>query len=137
LLYFFIKLAFSYTIIAIPTRFVSQGHDLRIKYFFPICIINPIKIWFVKQDVLYNLENFGNIEEFNQHSVEAINVFFGSLESLSDFDIISAGTYVDGIHPLDPDYGSYEYFLLQAKNSNKKCVVFRDIKSKKILWFRN
>jgi hypothetical protein len=57
LIFFSIRFIFSYTILSVPYMFGTRTYENYSKYFFPICIMNPLKIKKVKIDIVHYLEN--------------------------------------------------------------------------------
>jgi hypothetical protein len=127
----------SYAIVEMPHGCGTMAYSGGTKHFFPKCIINPIKAKSVKEDIIYYVEN----AVIPQYQMRVIHEFFGSLERLSDFDIVSYNKYSDYTF----EGRSTESFLLQKKGSGDKrrptvgggCVVFRDKETKQILGFAN
>lgn len=122
LIFVVIRLLFFYTFFNIPYVFGTKTYEGRSKYDFPICLTNPLKTKEIKKCVIQYLEN--NTEEIGQ--AEKRSIFFDQLDDVSDFDIVSVNT----------DHHSENSFLLQSKgNSSKRCVVFIDKKSNRVLGF--
>jgi hypothetical protein len=127
------------------------------KYDFPICIVNPITTQSVKDSILqFVKQTFESNPQYTKEEVEAIKYaanykfkydkskyaeicyfenlerFFGSLNEMKDFDIVSVAISTEevGINK------NVDSFLLQQKeNPEKKCVAIINKNTNQLLKF--
>lgn len=108
--YIITRLCFSYTLFNVPYMFGTKTYVGGAKYDFPICFINPLKIYQLKNNLLEGIK-----KDSPQTNIEDFSDFFKDLKNISDFDIISINT----------DENSTTSFLLRLdENPKKECVVF-------------
>ena len=129
--YVALRFIFSYTLINQPYMLGTNTYEGGDKYDFPVCVLNPVKIKGIKNYIVYNWEEVARKAE--QTNREKIYSFFGTLDSPSDFDIISvAVSQEDMIKDKTVD----SFLLQQKKNTENKCVVVIDKKTKQLLRIR-
>jgi hypothetical protein len=101
------------------------------KYDFPVCVLNPIKIKRMKKHIVHHWGEV--VKKADQTKREEIYRFFGTLNNPFDFDIISVAVSKED---MTKDKTVDSFLLQQKENSENKCVVVIDKKTKQLLRIR-
>jgi len=159
LIYIFLRLIFSYTIINIPDNFGRITFVGGSKYDFPICIVNPIRTKIIKEKIINSVEQslaeqlpytdeeiksikyavnyrqpYDNDKYYKICNYEDIRKFFqDTLKRIQNFNIISVATSTEEVGTNE----NVDSFLLQQEeNLERKCVAVFDKKTNQLLRLR-